>query len=253
MLGELKDSICWYLQETRDATIEAHLTRAINNAVKSAERLHDWEYQRKPVTLAVDPESGADISDAVLESDGVTSVRIKLIDTAYLKNEQSGGQTIYYPIEVNPKKNVATWLKNRNYRDSMFDPRWRYLADWQVSYPGSPLRAFALGTRFYIEPLQSEVTTIAFDAVVWSDELLARDFDDGGDTSDNTTNWMIQHGHDYLMWYAICELNHRTSTFVYRAEGFLNPPEKARDAALEELQMLDSDIWERGRIIDTPR
>lgn len=56
------------------------------------------------------------------------------------------------------------------------------------------------------------------------------------------TDWMLEHGSDYLQWATIVELNHLLKTFVARQEGNLEPPIRLRDEALEALIRWDTDM-----------
>lgn len=58
------------------------------------------------------------------------------------------------------------------------------------------------------------------------------------------TDWFTTAGHEYLMWSIVCELNHRFSTFVPRADGYVAPPEKLRDQAMQALLLWDDGMME---------
>jgi hypothetical protein len=61
---------------------------------------------------------------------------------------------------------------------------------------------------------------------------------------------MLKHGHDFLFWQAIVELNHTTKTFVYRQEGNVMPPEKLAGLAYATLKDLDNYIAEGNNNYD---
>jgi hypothetical protein len=57
------------------------------------------------------------------------------------------------------------------------------------------------------------------------------------------TDWFTTAAHEYLMWSVVCELNHRFAAFVPRTDGYVAPPEKLRDQALQALL-----AWDDGMI-----
>lgn len=69
-----------------------------------------------------------------------------------------------------------------------------------------------------------------------------------GNGGEDYSNWFTEHGSDYLVFAAICQLNLKTNTFAPRTEGFNPAPEKARDKALLDVRTYDTFEWEGGRI-----
>lgn len=66
----------------------------------------------------------------------------------------------------------------------------------------------------------------------------------GEQVRENYTDWFIEAGHEYLMWAVVVDLNHKFTTFVPRAEGYVNPPEKLRDQAMQALLLWDDSMME---------
>lgn len=64
------------------------------------------------------------------------------------------------------------------------------------------------------------------------------------DTPDGSlvTDWMFEHGFDYLQWATICELNYLLKVYLPRQEGGLAPPTNERDRALDFLIRWDTDM-----------
>lgn len=57
-----------------------------------------------------------------------------------------------------------------------------------------------------------------------------------------TTDWLLDHGFDYMLWGTICRLNHYLEVYLPRSEGKLPPPDKARENALEALLRWDTEM-----------
>lgn len=58
------------------------------------------------------------------------------------------------------------------------------------------------------------------------------------------TDWFTVAAHEFLMWSIVCELNHRFTTFVPRTDGYVAPPEKLRDQAMQALLLWDDGMME---------
>jgi hypothetical protein len=56
------------------------------------------------------------------------------------------------------------------------------------------------------------------------------------------TDWIYEHGFDYLQWATICELNYLLKIYLPRQEGGLPPPTGERDRALDYLIRWDTDL-----------
>lgn len=207
----------------------------INAARKTAELLHDWNQNRVFAKLSVAP-TGSSIANAVLAEDD-SAVNLKEFITFYLSTD---GET-FTPIYHHTKKNVAVWTKEQAHFEYFrgIHGESRYPSDADVAdLPGLvPTQAYLHGPFITLAPTPETTQTIYIDGVKWMDDYIA----------DTDTDWMVEHGHDYLKWAAICSLNYLNAKFVPGLDGNLPPPVKARDAALELLRVWDSFQIEQGR------
>lgn len=236
-VGTIKALAASYLQKApADFVVNGVdlLLAALNNARKAAELLHDFNANRVSAQIQVDPTNGANLSTAVLKGTG-TAVSLKEFITFYLAD--TNGEI---PLYHHSKKNIAVWMKERNW-----NARGRYLST-EVRYPDDqylrtlrigPTEVYIDGTQVYIQPTQESTTTLYIDGVKWMSDY----------TSDSNTDWMTTHGHQYLMWACVCEVNYWTSTFTPNFDGNLSPPEKLRERALDQLVQWDSFQIEQGR------
>lgn len=236
-IGTIKAIAAGYLQKApADFVVNGEdlLLHALNNARKSAELLHDFNSNRVRAQIQVDPTNGVNLSTAVLKGTS-DAVSLKEFITFYLSD--TNGEI---PLYHHAQKSLAVWMKERN-----FNARGRYLST-EVRYPDDqylrvlrigPTEVYVHGSQVYIQPTQSTTTTLIIDGVKWMDEY----------TSDSDTDWMVEHGHNYLQWACVCEVNYFTSTFTPNFDGNLSPPEKARDRALDLLVQWDAFQVEQGR------
>jgi len=59
-------------------------------------------------------------------------------------------------------------------------------------------------------------------------------------TSEDDTDFLLEHGFSFMMWQSILELNYIMQIFVQRQEGVLPPPENARNEAWSGLLVNDA-------------
>ncbi len=225
-IGQLKALIPAYLGESA-----ANLTvggvdlmlMALNNARIQAELAHDFVEQDVFCRLSVSSSGGA-LSAAVLESTGATTQNIKTVKQCYLR-DTTVSPAGYIPLFFERKKTAASRILDiqNAYEVDWMEGRYR---DDNINRLGlDSMRVYQDGATLFINPSQTSTVTLALDTNVWMTAY----------TADADTDWMTVRGYTYLMWAAICELNKMTKTFVVRQEGFLSPPEKERDAALNAL------------------
>lgn len=97
------------------------------------------------------------------------------------------------------------------------------------------------GNRVSLVPAVTEAVTLFMDCFIWMDDY----------TEDTDTDFFVQHGTQYMIWAALCELNKLVKQWVPRQEGNLSEPTKERDIALEALIRHDKaviDNYKRVRI-----
>jgi len=215
---------CWLDQSAASSVpggVEPIIVQAINAARKWAERDHDFDCNRQTV-IGVVPANGGLLWKAALvdKYDAEVTHKLKVVENVYLS--YSGGDV---PIKFIRKKGVA--------QDVLETPSYGYDED------GSDLRdaneygrtmAYFHGGRMFLIPGNSENVNVSIDGVVWS-----ADYADGEEE-----DWFLEHGHDFLFWRSIVELNHITKQFVYRQEGNVMPPESLAKEAYLTLVQLDS-------------
>ncbi len=229
-IGTIKGLISAYLGETASnftvGGIDLRML-ALNNARKSAELAHNFVEQDTVARLAVGASGGA-ISSAVLESDGATAVSVKAIKQLYLR-DTSSGSTVYVPLFFDPKKTLATRILDMQTANGVDDSFLRYRDDNVYHIGQDFLRAYQLGSTVYLNPTPTSNYSLAMDVSKWMSEY----------TQDADIDWMTTHGYTYLMWAGICECNKLAKTFAFRQEGYISPPEKERDTALQALILWD--------------
>lgn len=58
----------------------------------------------------------------------------------------------------------------------------------------------------------------------------------------SNTDWLLEHGFEYMQWATICETNYLLKVFLPRTEGSLPAPTRERDDALESLLRWDTEM-----------
>jgi hypothetical protein len=66
---------------------------------------------------------------------------------------------------------------------------------------------------------------------------------------DTDTDFILEHGFDFMTWQTVIDVNHLLQKFIPRQEGTLAPPTKSRDEALGALILWDSTRYD-GSLID---
>ena len=247
-IGQLKTAITDYLQisfrpsgeSDNDAAILAKgdslALIALNNARKSAERVHDFQFANKKVELSVG-SSGAALSGALLYVPGGTasgSASVKGILGAWLKDDDGYANS---PIQLISSKHLWEQMTETKHVNGLYD---RYPAD-RTNDPLLVRRyLYRQDDKLWLYPNADDPLSVVLDATCWLDDY----------TDDADTDWFTQHGQDYMMWAGICELNKLFQTFVPRQEGSLPSPSKDRDRALQQLIVLDSHLSEEGHYAD---
>lgn len=200
-VGDVKSLVKLYLQRNLDVSrifpgvtdetlldtnVDALLLRAINNARKWAEMMHDF----------VDNEVLADVTVPAgqrLELAGLTD---KLSEDEFDLNGLN--EVLYngWPIELGTYKNHI-----RSYhRRGRFDRT----------------RGVTHANYLWFEPALSEDVTLELVGTRWMADYSA----------DEDTDWMLDKGFEFFQWRAMIEVNHLVQVFLPRTEGALPVPEK---------------------------
>lgn len=291
--------------------------RALNTAKRRVEMIRDFNTQDTTVRLAVGI-NGVSLDTAVLESDGVTVVRVKTVKAAYLR-DATVTPTSYYPLYIDSKKTINTRIREMAdrwiYADET-DLSMRYRSDNENPLYSDRLQLYTQGRNVYLNPQPTVTQSVSIDASIWLDDYdynyvivltsslssatvtlssatVPANFKVGttflgrtistivgatvtlsgnADTAitaatrvtysngpgvtllaaqqvrEDYTNWFTETAHEYLMWAAVVELNHKFKSFVPRQDGYLNPPEKLRDEALSALLLWDDFVVENTTV-----
>lgn len=169
-VGQILENAAAMLQiTTTDMVVgNQHLgIRAMNSARKKVEQIRDFVYQDTMVRLSVGV-SGANLSAAVLESDGTTAANVKAIQTAYLRDATTTPAT-YYPLYFDNQKTIAQRAREISDRWS-YDGEWdgmRYRDDNELLLGTDRLQVYQNGRTLYFNPQQTETRVLALQASLW--------------------------------------------------------------------------------------
>lgn len=120
----------------------------------------------------------------------------------------------------------------------------RYLSDQQllarrsVASSGSIIQR---RNRLYVYPRVSATTagtsdiSVEMEVFAWLRNYVAADLADT-----DPTDFFLEHGHQFMQWATICELNVLFREFVPRQEGNLDAPKKEMASAWNDLLLWDS-------------
>ena len=228
-LGNLKTSVKRYLtgnvtlvnvvQGDADATkaleaqIDMGITVAANNARKYAEMSHDFSANRMTGFATLSPGTALSLDSVAIDTTDTPATRsFKTLNAVYIRNSTEG---TLVPVKVVARQ---TQMVGMFKRQDLETPSW-----------DSTTYAVVNGRLVTLDPL-AEATEIAIDGNVWMEDYV----------DDSDTDWMLEHGFEFMMWQCIIELNHMLQKFVPRQEGALAPPVRSRDEALDKMIVNDS-------------
>ena len=193
---------------------------AANNAMRSGQKRHDFNFLAGSVQVSVDPDTGADWTS-------LTSVATNLrrIEGAFLV--QTAGMA---PIRWTTRQNLANEVIRSN--DRSVSREW-YPTD-ATEYVTETI-ALVEGNKVYLHPKPEAATTVELTGYTWLTDLAVV-----GDT-----NFMLEYGFDWVMWQTLVELNYYTKQFVARQEGNLPPPTQMAERAWLDLVQWDDTLFEK--------
>lgn len=240
-IGTIKNEIAAYLQVApSDLVINGVdlILRSLNNARKNAERLRDWNCEE----VTVYGTAVAGVGEWMRTMQNVEDdeiVRLKQPETFYVVE---GGYDV--PLYHHSKKFGAVLGKEYN-RDRRVGNNARYADDEGVglrlfqgtSRAEAMYEVFMRGPKYELMPNPTVDKMVKVDGHMWLPDYV----------NDEDTDFFVEDGYDFLMWSGVVQCNMHTRTFVFRQEGNLNPPEKARDEAFATLVEHDNFIVEVGR------
>lgn len=210
------------------ASWDAHALVAFNLGLKRAQRDHDFKLAEGRGYLTVVPEAGALLASAQAgfssEAPSGATVSFKSIKRTHVRASGGWDNARTVTSEEYDK------LLERYTRQGEAYSRYPTESELTTYGPFSTRNMFTLeGGRVYC-PNNSESRVVRFTGQLWLTPFA--DF--------TGTNFLVDHGADWLLWYAALHLNHIFGTWVPRSEGELNPPEKQLEDAWNSLVLWDS-------------
>jgi len=229
---ELRDAVLTYLQvptgsesEFMRGTTDMILVAA-NNAMRSGQKRHDFNFLAGSVQVSVDPDTGADWTS-------LTSIGTKLRRIETVFRVQTAGLS---PIRWTTRQTLANEILRSN--DRSVSREW-YPTD-ATEYVTETM-ALVEGNKIYLHPKPDAATTLEIQGYTWLNDL--SDSLTDGLLSD--TNFMLEYGFDWVMWQTLVELNYYTKQFVARQEGNLPPPTQMAERAWLDLVQWDDTLFEK--------
>jgi hypothetical protein len=226
---ELRSAVLQYLQvPTSD---EAMFTRnstdlilvATNNALRTAQKRHDFNYLLHTAQVTVDPSLGVDWT-SITNPEG-TGTTLRRLECVFLVQA-----TGVLPIRWMTRAHLANEVLRSN--DRSVAREW-YPTD-AVEYVTDQY-ALVEGNKIYIHPKPDTATTVELTGYKWLADM----------ASASDTNFIIEFGFDWLMWQTLVELNYFTKQFVARQEGNLPPPTQMAERAWLDLVDWDNALFEK--------
>lgn len=238
-IPNLKSKIAGYLDKAvsdlNNVNGQDLLLDAINKAHQYALMQYDFEYAKAVVDVSVSLTAGAVVSPLYLT--GTTDyVTVKKVLRAYISDSNGG---------IRPIK-----FTNRNSQASDVEQRWNGVPFDGRDY--SPVYGFHTtpwlvqqGQQLMLFPNTNEIfggspVSLTLDVV--------RLFPDYQGTEDST-DFMLQFGDDFMFWDACCRLNKQVKQWVTRVEGNLAPPTDERDKAWSDLLAWNTGLINTGDLL----
>lgn len=208
---------------------------AANESLTSAELNHDFEFNRKLVTVSVNGTTGGDLGTAV---DGAaTAVAVKTVIEVGLLDEQSN----LIPVDWTT---VSESIERQRGDNGFCFPR--YPTDgWARSTPGGVSRFTFSGDTINRWPKTPDSEVISF--ALWLEVYAFTTPWTATDISTGTSNIWTTRGKQYILWSSIIRLNKLFMRFVQRQEGVLPPPTELASEGLQSLLDWDNNKLEEFR------
>lgn len=119
-----------------------------------------------------------------------------------------------------------------------YDLEYRYPSDARFLSRGTDGSIIQRKQTLYIYPVPAtsvDSLHCTLEGYGWLNDYTAANLTDVA-----ATDFIVEHGFQWLQWAIICELNFFYKTFVPRQEGNLSPPEQARETAWHNLMTWDA-------------
>jgi len=216
------------------------LLLALNNARKSAEKLHDFSICRKRGYFSHVGQLQS-WRNPTWFSGAETARKIKMwyqrVEGSEVDGAFGGVDRVLRAITQDQK---AQLYAREDYLEAPLWPNERYVADSESAIGRDPLLSQTYvvleGHNFYVHPSSTTARLLIVDAFYWWPNWT-------GNTSDD---WWTEYGTDFLVLQSIVEANMLAQQFVGNVGGNLPPPVKEAGAALANLIQLDKDSTEGG-------
>lgn len=199
---------------------------ALNQSKQTAQLGHDFNFQRKMLTLTVNSVTGASLASAVIQGTA-TAADIKTIVNIGVFDEQGNFRPVPWTTAEEGQERM---LKENRY--------------WQMPWGGRDEQCSPYGTgRFVVRNGSVFLWPIGNDpafSVSIGIEAFVFDADwDASHLATPTSDVWTTKGSQYLLWSTVIHLNKLFKSYVPRQEGNLSEPQALADAGLASLILWD--------------
>lgn len=199
-----------------DTAVETLCLLALNNARKFAELKHDWRHSQVRGRVTVPSEGKVALSSVTDYYDALVTFDLKAVTGVYKEDSETGLLTPW-PLVTN--KALAQEVTDLNDRVNGYDEDYRYRKDLTTDQDARRTQVVVRGDYLHLDPGSSESVSLVVDGYRWMADY----------TADADTDFFVLHGTTFMMYSAMCEVNHLIKAFVPRTEGNLPPPTRERD------------------------
>lgn len=105
----------------------------------------------------------------------------------------------------------------------------KYINSTGLDYVADKPKLIIAGGFAFLDP-HADDAVVSMDGSFWMPDYV----------NDADTDFIMEHGFDFLLWQSVIEVNHLLQKFIPRQEGALAPPTTSRDEALSSIILLDS-------------
>lgn len=115
----------------------------------------------------------------------------------------------------------------------------RYPSDRSLLWNQGDRTLVLRNNTLYIYPIPTIVSGDTLDVTIEAFAFLA-DYTASDLLATTERDFFLSHGHQYMQWGCICEMNYLLQKFVQRQEGVLSPPEQKKAEAWKNFLVWDS-------------
>lgn len=152
--------------------------------------------------------------------------------------QRGGPESALYPLDFTRLDVSIERDRYETELSDIYDPYNRYPSDAQLLNRGANGSVVQRGSSLFIYPLgtnEGDPVPLTLEGYGMLADYVAGDL-----LTTEPTDFLVEHGHVYMQWAIVCELNYFFKTFVARQEGNLATPEKEREDAWRRLILWDS-------------